>query len=102
MNYEFDFDSALAHRPMFLDGAWMTLQMPFRATLAGFVIGVLCAVARSGGPPWLRRVAGAYAEAIRNTPLLMPSHSGKRPERRKMTGAIQNQRGAWGAAPCDY
>jgi polar amino acid transport system permease protein len=48
--------------------------MSFWATLAGFVIGVLCAVARSGGPAWLRRVVGAYVEIIRNTPLLIQSY----------------------------
>ena len=60
MNYQFDFQSVLAYWPMFLDGAWTTLQLSFWATLVGFVFGVLCAVARTGGPTWLRKLVGAY------------------------------------------
>lgn len=74
MTYAFDFQSVLAYWPMFLDGAWTTLKMSFWATLVGFVIGVLCALGRSGGPIWLRRVIGAYVEVIRNTPLLIQSY----------------------------
>src|SRR5690606_3044387 len=43
-------------------------------TLAGFVLGVLCAVARSSGPTWLRKLVGGYVEIIRNTPLLVQSY----------------------------
>lgn len=74
MTYEFDFQSVLAYWPLFLDGAWTTLQMSFWATLVGFAIGVLCAVARSGGPRWARRAVGVYVEVIRNTPLLIQSY----------------------------
>ena len=74
MSYEFDFQSVLAYWPMFLSGAWTTLQMSFWATLVGFVLGVLCAVARTGGPSWLRKLVGAYVEVIRNTPLLIQSY----------------------------
>jgi polar amino acid transport system permease protein len=37
----------------------------------GFVGGALCAIARADGPPWLKRLVGAYVEVIRNTPLLV-------------------------------
>lgn len=74
MNYEFDFESVLSYWPLFVEGAWTTLQMSFWATLAGFVLGVLCAIARSSGPPWLRAIVGGYVEVIRNTPLLVQSY----------------------------
>ncbi|MFW7342125.1 amino acid ABC transporter permease [Pollutimonas sp. H1-120] len=74
MNYQFDFESVLSYWPMFLEGAGTTLQMSFWATLIGFVLGVLCAVARSSGPAWLRKLVGGYVEVIRNTPLLVQSY----------------------------
>ena len=37
----------------------------------GFIGGALCAIARTDGAPWLKRLVGAYVEAIRNTPLLV-------------------------------
>src|SRR5690606_11040624 len=43
-------------------------------TLAGFILGVLCAIARSSSIVWLRNVVGAYVEAIRNTPLIIQSY----------------------------
>lgn len=74
MGYEFDFQSVLSYWPLFLSGAWITLQMAFWATLAGFALGLGCAIARNGGPVWLRHVVGAYVEFIRNTPLLIQSY----------------------------
>ncbi|HWL28334.1 MAG TPA: amino acid ABC transporter permease [Burkholderiaceae bacterium] len=74
MTYQFDFSSVLAYWPLFLDGAWTTIQMSFWATLAGFIIGVLCAVARTGGPRRLRQIVTVYVEVIRNTPLLIQSY----------------------------
>jgi polar amino acid transport system permease protein len=74
MTYEFDFGSVLSYWPLFLEGAWTTIQMSFWATLVGFVIGVLCAVARTGGPRRLRQAVTVYVEIIRNTPLLIQSY----------------------------
>jgi polar amino acid transport system permease protein len=37
----------------------------------GLVVGLLAAVARTGGPLWLRIVVRAYVEVIRGTPLLV-------------------------------
>src|SRR3546814_18881021 len=74
MNYQFDFESVLSYWPMFLEGAGTTLQMSFWATLVGFVLGVLCAVARSSGPVWLRKLVGGSVELIRNTQLLVASY----------------------------
>ncbi|TEA77944.1 amino acid ABC transporter permease [Allopusillimonas ginsengisoli] len=74
MVYQFDFGSVLEYWPMFLQGVSTTLVMSFWSTLAGFIMGVLCAIARSSSVPWLRRCVGAYVEVIRNTPLIIQSY----------------------------
>lgn len=71
MQYEFEFASVLAAWPQFLEGAWMTIQLSFPATVLGFVIGTLCAIGRRGQVRWVSRLCGAYVEVIRNTPLLV-------------------------------
>jgi polar amino acid transport system permease protein len=67
----FDFPAVAARWPMFVDGAWMTMRLATGATLVGFAIGTLCAVARRGRIAWARKASSAYVEAIRNTPLLV-------------------------------
>lgn len=74
MRYQFDFAAVIAYWPLFLEGAWVTLRLTFFATVLGFVIGTLCAVGRTAGPGWLKRVVGAYVEIVRNTPLLIQSY----------------------------
>lgn len=71
MNYEFEFASVLAAWPQFLDGAWLTIQLSFPATVLGFVLGTLCAIGRRSDLPWLSTLCGVYVEVIRNTPLLV-------------------------------
>ncbi|AYM14762.1 MULTISPECIES: amino acid ABC transporter permease [Agrobacterium] len=74
MSYSFDFWAVLAYWPILLHGAWITLILAFWATIAGFLFGTLCAVARTSGPGWLQAVVGGYVEVIRNTPLLIQSY----------------------------
>ncbi|GLK84259.1 amino acid ABC transporter permease [Ancylobacter defluvii] len=71
MTYQFDFSSLLAYWPEFLQGAWLTLQLSAVSTVAGFIVGTLCAIGRSDGPPWVKFLVGSYVEIIRNTPLLV-------------------------------
>ncbi|KAF1020228.1 MAG: Glutamine transport system permease protein GlnP [Paracidovorax wautersii] len=71
MNYAFDFSVPLAYWPDFVRGAWTTLALSLSATVFGFLLGVFCALAKTGRRAWLARVAGAYVELIRNTPLLV-------------------------------
>lgn len=71
MSYAFDFASVLASWPQFLQGAWLTIQLSFPATVLGFVIGTVLAVGRRSSVPWLVRACGIYVEVIRNTPLLV-------------------------------
>ena len=71
MAYEFNFQDVLAQWPLFAEGAWVTLRLTLMATALGFVLGTLCAIGRTSGPPWLRNLVGAYVEIIRNTPILV-------------------------------
>ncbi|QNK75235.1 amino acid ABC transporter permease [Variovorax sp. PAMC28562] len=74
MKYQFDFAAVLAQWPLLLEGAWVTVQLSFLATVIGFVLGALCAVGRNSKVGWLRWGVSAYVEAIRNTPLLIQSY----------------------------
>jgi len=71
MNLNLDFATILERWPSFLDGALLTLQLSFIATVMGAVIGALGAIARRSSHPILNRIAGIYVETIRNTPLLV-------------------------------
>jgi polar amino acid transport system permease protein len=71
MRYKFDFSFLAERWPAFLEGAWLTIQLTVVAIVLGFVVGTVCAVLRVYGPVWVRRLVGAYVEAIRNTPLLV-------------------------------
>ncbi|MDM0070121.1 amino acid ABC transporter permease [Variovorax sp. J31P207] len=66
-----DFAAVLSRWPMFLDGAIVTVKLATGATVIGFAIGTLFAIAKRSNVVWAQRVASAYVEAIRNTPLLV-------------------------------
>ncbi|CAB3719726.1 Octopine transport system permease protein OccM [Achromobacter deleyi] len=74
MNYTFDFASVLEQWPLLAQGAWVTVKLSFLATVLGFVLGTLCALARNSRLGWLRALAGGYVELIRNTPLLIQAY----------------------------
>lgn len=74
MSYEFDFASVLEQWPLLLYGAWTTVQLSFLATILGFVLGTLSAIARGSHRRWLRGLVGVYVETVRNTPLLIQSY----------------------------
>ena len=74
MGYEFNFSSVLAYAHFFAQGAWTTLVLTFWATLAGFLLGTLCAVGRTSGPKPVRMLVSAYVEVIRNTPMLIQAY----------------------------
>jgi polar amino acid transport system permease protein len=71
MSYKFDFEFLAERWPDFVAGAWLTIQLTVLAIAFGFLVGTVCALARVYGGSVLRRVVGAYVEAIRNTPLLI-------------------------------
>ncbi|AMG45923.1 amino acid ABC transporter permease [Achromobacter ruhlandii] len=74
MNYTFDFASVLEQWPLLAQGACVTVKLSFCATVLGFILGTLCALARNSRMGWLRAVAGGYVELIRNTPLLIQAY----------------------------
>jgi polar amino acid transport system permease protein len=71
MRYDLDFAGPLAYWHDLLAGAATTLGLSVAATVLGFGLGVSCAIARTGRSAAAAAVAGAYVEAIRNTPLLV-------------------------------
>ena len=71
MRYELDFAAPLTYWPDLLVGGATTLGLSVAATVFGFGLGVFCAIARTGHSAAAARVAAAYVEAIRNTPLLV-------------------------------
>jgi len=71
MRYQFEFADVLAQWPLFLGGAWLTIQLSALATVFGLVIGTLSAIGRRSGHVWIAHFCGAYVEAVRNTPLLV-------------------------------
>lgn len=71
MSYKFDFAFIADRWPDFVSGAWLTIQLTVLSIALGFALGTVCALARVYGGPVVRRLVGAYVEAIRNTPLLI-------------------------------
>lgn len=71
MTYQLDFSAPLDYWPDFLAGAATTLGLSLAATVFGFLLGVLCALASTGRTVWLARACSVYVESIRNTPLLV-------------------------------
>jgi polar amino acid transport system permease protein len=71
MRYDLEFAAPLAYWQDLLAGAAMTLGLSVTATVLGFGLGVFCAITRTGRSAAAARLAGAYVEAIRNTPLLV-------------------------------
>lgn len=71
MRYDLEFSGPLGYWRDLLAGAATTLGLSITATVLGFAVGVLCAIARTGRSRTGARAAAAYVEAIRNTPLLV-------------------------------
>ena len=71
MRITFDFLAVLAQWPLLLRGVAWTLALTAVSAALGAAIGVAGAWARSAGPRWLRTIAGAYVELVRNTPFIV-------------------------------
>jgi polar amino acid transport system permease protein len=71
MSYQFHFHDLLPYADQFAHGVWLTIQLSVAATIAGFVLGTLSAIARTGRSAVLRRTVSIYVDVIRNTPLLV-------------------------------
>ncbi|WEK52679.1 MAG: amino acid ABC transporter permease [Candidatus Kaistia colombiensis] len=71
MSYSFDFSFLLTAWPAFLRGAWLTIVLAGTSIALGFVLGLVCAILRSGKSKLLSGLVGIYVEVIRNTPFLV-------------------------------
>ncbi|AVA23891.1 amino acid ABC transporter permease [Rhizobium sp. NXC24] len=56
--------------PQLLAGAWISLQIAFLSLIIGTLFAMPMAVARQSGEGWSYRVATAWVELSRNTPVL--------------------------------
>lgn len=70
MDYVFQFGPVFQRSDLIVAGLLMTIKLSAIATIAGFLIGVICARARSEGGRIARTIAATYVEVIRNTPFL--------------------------------
>lgn len=70
MDYVFQFGVVFQRADMIVSGLLMTIKLSVIATIAGFLLGVVCARARQEGSLVSRGAATAYVEIIRNTPFL--------------------------------
>lgn len=70
MEYVFQFGAVFQRTDLIVSGLLMTIKLSVIATIAGFLIGVLGARARTEGGWVSRGVAASYVEVIRNTPFL--------------------------------
>jgi polar amino acid transport system permease protein len=71
MKYVFQFGIVRDHLPELLNGAWLTLRLSVGAFVLGFIVAVVLAFLRSGGPRPVRVAIGGYVELVRNTPFLV-------------------------------
>ena len=67
----YNFRIVATHLPQFLAGAVVTIQVSASGLAIALVIGTVLASARTYGQGWLSRIASAYIEAVRATPLLI-------------------------------
>lgn len=71
MAYQFEIGTVLQQWDRLAEGAAMTLGLTAASVAAGTVIGTAGAVASTYGSAWLKKLAAAYVESIRNTPFLV-------------------------------
>jgi polar amino acid transport system permease protein len=66
-----DFGAVLEQWPLLLRGAAFTVALTAVAAVAGMLLGIACAWARTWGPKAAGAVAATYVELIRNTPFIV-------------------------------
>ena len=64
-------DVLIDHRDELLGGFWLTIKLTLASAVGSLVIGTLLAAMRVSPVPVLRRAAGGYVTALRNTPLTL-------------------------------
>ncbi|MEI6413532.1 MAG: ABC transporter permease subunit [Pseudomonadota bacterium] len=68
---DLDFSSLATALPLLLRGLWVTLEITIVAMAAGILWGILLALARISGQPWLAWPAAFYVNLFRSIPLVM-------------------------------
>ena len=71
MGFDLDFSFLSDYWPQFLQGALVTVELSLFATVFGFLLGLVCAIASTSRLAPLRWLVWAYVELIRNTPMLV-------------------------------
>lgn len=67
MDYKFIVDNI----PMFINGLVITVKLAFIGIVLSFILGILTSIIIYFKIPILKRIASAYIEVARNTPLLL-------------------------------
>lgn len=71
MQYAFDWTPIWAHRDQVIEGLLTTIALSATGLLGALLIGVPVGIAGAGRSAWLRALALAYVEGVRNVPLLL-------------------------------
>ncbi|MDC0610799.1 amino acid ABC transporter permease [Vibrio sp.] len=71
MSYQLDFTGLVPYLPQFVAGLWTTIELTVISTVAGLVVGTLCAAGRSSTHSSLRLLCATYIEITRNTPFIV-------------------------------
>ncbi|HHT9122666.1 MAG TPA: amino acid ABC transporter permease [Candidatus Wunengus sp. YC63] len=69
--YDWDFGIILRYKWIFVQGAWITLEITFFAVIFGTVAGVILGIGRSAKSPWIRLPVGMYVEFFLAMPILV-------------------------------
>lgn len=69
--YDWDFSVVLRYRWVFVQGAWITLQITFFAVILGTVLGGFFGLGRSSKRLWIRLPVSVYVEAFLAIPILV-------------------------------
>ena len=71
MGYQFQFNVIWQNRRVFLEGAWLTIQISLVATALGLIIGMMMAGLQLLKNRVVSSLIQVYIEIIRNTPFLV-------------------------------
>jgi len=69
--YDWDFSVIYRHKWIFVQGAWITLQITFFAVIFGTIAGFILGIGRSAKIKWLRLPIGWYIELFLALPILV-------------------------------
>ncbi len=71
MGYTFHFGDIWAARDELFWGTVLTIELSGLSMVLSLALAIFGALARTGGPRWLRMLVAGYVEFVRNTPFLV-------------------------------